>query len=594
MWTNKQLALLLREVAAVLEVKSENYFRINAYKTAADTLEHTQADIRSLAQSSELSNLPGIGKTIAGQLTEILSTGKSSEIEAILHQVPQGMFALLPLTGVGPKTAFKLASEFSLNNRKTAFNELKKKLKDNKPPKIPGIGEKTFSQLLSLIENYDEAEVDERIRIDVAETISQDIIAYLLTSSAVEQASALGSLRRRLPTVGDIDLGVSSDNPEAVEAHIQAFPKNSKIIASGKKLVRFLYHTGFNVDVKIVKPEEWGSLLQHFTGSKAHNIALREYALSKDMSLSEEGIKTQNTQKKFADEEQFYRFLGMEWIPPELRENRGEIEAALRHLQGKTPGLPNLVELSDIKGDFHTHTSYQWISSHDLGRSSVEDMILEAKSRGYTYISIGDHNPSTRQYSLEQQIKEVKKRTKVIHSYNRENDVKNRTPFVFSSLEVDIKPNGELALPDQALEHLDLALVSVHSSFDLSIDEMTDRVIQALKHPKVKILAHPTGKLYGKRVGYRLDWDRVFTICLEKKIAIEINANPMRLDVDETIVREGVKRGNIFVIDSDAHSVDGLESLKYGIDVARRGWASKEHIVNTWSLEKVKEWVSLH
>lgn len=366
-------------------------------------------------------------------------------------------------------------------------------------------------------------------------------------------------------------MGIATNKPQEIQKAVKTYPENQKTIASGDSLIRFIHKSGYGVDIKIVKPEEWGSLLQHFTGSKSHNIALREFAMKKGLSLSEYGIKNIKTKKikQFADEKHFYSEIGLPWIPPEIRENTIELELA------KQNNLPDLVEQGDIKGDFHVHSISSWKSSHDESNDSLESTIATAIQMNYKFIGIADHNPSSH-YNESQLQKLFKKRKQIF------DQLKKKYPLItiYNSLEVDIKPNGLLAISDALLESFDYVVASVHSNLTMDEVEMTNRIITALSHKKVKILGHPTGKLLQKRAGYTLNWSHIFSACKKNRVALEINASPTRLDIDELIVKEAIKNGIKIAINTDAHAITHLNFMKFGVYVARRGYATKKDCLN--------------
>jgi DNA polymerase (family 10) len=386
-------------------------------------------------------------------------------------------------------------------------------------------------------------------------------------------------------TVGDIDIAVGTDSPREVIEHFASYPYSERIIEKGPATASLLASGGRQVDLMTVPTKTYGSLLQHFTGSKNHNIKLREYALKKGLSLSEKGIKRKVMGKSITDtletEEAFYKALGMQWIPPEIREDTGEIEAAL---EGK---LPKLITLEDIKGDFHIHSSYPIEPSHDLGENTMEEMFAKAKQLGYEYLGISEHNPSISKHTKKQVYDIMEKRKDKIEQLK----LSTKGIRVINLLELDILPNGDLAIDETALEHVDAVLISVHSVFTMDKKSMTKRVLTGLAHPKAKVLCHPTGRLLNQRIGYELDWDLLFDFCKKHNKALEINAWPLRLDLPDIAVREAVKEGVKFVINTDSHSLPEMDIMKYGVSVARRGWAEKHDIINTLSYEDILHWM---
>lgn len=565
--TNQEIAALLRDVAAAYEVTGEDRFRIRAYDTAAESIEKTTTSLKDLWQQHQLADVPGIGPALAGHLDELFTTGRVKHFQAIMANVPPAMFEILEVPGIGPKTALKLAQSLKLK-ASTAKDQLLQAARSGK------ISQNIITALQKLPQAH-----EGRILLVDAETVADQVMRHLRSHPAVVKIDPLGSLRRRNATVGDIDIAVATSRSKQVVDYFLKYPGIKQVLAAGDNTARVIDHNRRQIDIKTVPAANYGALLQHFTGSKAHNIHLRELALTKGLSLSEYGIKKGQSLIKFSDEVDFYQALGLPWIPPELREDAGEIEAGLKNK------LPQLIQLKDIKGDLHTHTNFDWHPSHDAGVNSMAEIIQAAVKLGYAYIGIGDHNPSTSTYkNSEKIISEVNRRNKAIEHIksNHEKDMKNRSIKVLNSLEVDIKPDGSLALPDAALNSLDFAIVSVHSVFNLNEAAMTARILTGLSHPKAKILGHPTGRLLNHRPGYDADWPKIFAFCRQHRKALEINAYPARLDLPDNLIRLAIAADVKLVINTDAHSIDHLEFIHYGVDQAHRGWATAADIVNTW------------
>lgn len=555
-YTNLEIAELLRSVAASYQLKNKdgNKFRIIAYDRAADAIEHASSEIKDLWDEGKLEEIPGVGPNIAKHLDELFRTGSSKHFEKIMKGIPKSAFKLMELPGIGIKSALKLIKE-------SPSSEIKKMLKQ-----------------------VDKINDEKRLLLPYALEISGFIIEWLKKEPKVLCVEPLGSLRRMVSTIGDIDIAVASNVPEVVIEHFTKYPKANKIVEKGESSASILIPGDIQVDVRVVKPESFGSLLQHFTGSKHHNIALREYALKQGLSLSEYGIKNLRTEehKNLRTEKELYEFLGLEYIPPELREDAGEIEAAKNHK------LPKLVELNDIKSDLQIHSSFDIETSHDLGQSSMEEIAIKAKSKGYEYIALTEHNPSKSGHTPQEIVEILKrKREKVEHiNYSRTIHSDYRVKKVFNSLEIDIMPDGRLPVSEEGLETLDFALVSIHSSFRGSREEMTKRILYALSHPKAKIFAHPTARKLNEREGIELDWQKIFDFCKNNNKWIEINADPMRLDLPDFLVREAVKEGVKLTLGTDSHHKDMMDNMIYGVSVARRGWAEKCDIINTLSLDE--------
>jgi DNA polymerase (family 10) len=598
-FTNQEIADLLRKMAAAYTVKDEDRFRIKAYEEAAVSVEHSTSDLKDLWDEGKLEDVPAIGKSLAGYLDELFRTGRVKHFEKVLSSLPPAMFVFDKIPGLGPKRSLALSKELGITSKKDAPERLKAAAKQEKIRKLPGFDTKSEENILKGIESLAKGEQKtKRMPLYQADAVASELTAYLKKSPAVIEAHPLGSLRRMLSTVGDIDISVSTKSPKEVMAHFFRYPKIQRVVSKGEEaLGRVVLQSGQQVDIRLSSPESYGAMLQYFTGSKQHNIYLREYALGKHLSLSEYGIKNLKTQKvaKTRTEEEFYRALGLKYIPPEIREGSGEIEAALRQAQGKPGGLPDLIEEQDIKGDLHLHSDFPIEPSHDVGTSSMEEMIKMALDLGYDYVGFTEHNPSVSRHSKKEIIDLVKKKKEAVDKiiYSGEKRVKiggrNLPITVFNALEVDIRPNGELALPEPAFELLDFVIVAIHGSFEMSREKMTKRVLKGLSHPKAKILAHPTGRKIGSREGYEFDWEAVFDFCRKNGKALEISAWPDRLDLPDTLVREAVKAGVKLVIDSDSHAADQMTFMRFGVAVARRGWAETKDVLNTLPKEKLSD-----
>jgi len=558
-FTNLEIAELLRDVAASyqLQDEKENRFKIIAYETAAAAVEHASGELKDLWDEGKLKDVPGVGESIAGHLDELFKTGHVKYFKKLMKDYPKLMFRLLKIQGIGPKTAYKLVKEGSIPK------EVKEKLEDVE-------GKPT------------------RHLLPYAWERASEVIEWLKKIKEAKRVDPLGSLRRKASTIGDIDIAVATDNPEVVINHFVKFPKAQKILEKGEKTASILLPGDVQVDLMVQPPESYGSLLQHFTGSKHHNIALREYALKKGLSLSEYGIKTAysvqrtgNRLKTFKTEEELYKFLGLAWIPPELREDAAELEAALSHK------LPVLVELADIKADLQIHSSFDIETSHDLGISSMEEIIKEGNDLNYEYLAFTEHNPSKSKHSEKEIVEILKRKREKVEQLNYSGVKK-----VFNSLEIDILPDGSCPIPLKGFDYLDFALVSIHSSFNLSKDQMTKRVLSALSwSPKALIFAHPTARKLNEREGIELDWPKIFDFCNKNNKWIEINADPMRLDLPDFLVREAVKAGVKLTLGTDSHNKEMMKNMIYGVSVAKRGWAEKKDIVNTKSLKEFEEMI---
>ena len=556
--TNLQIAELLRNVASSYQYKDENKykFQIIAYNRAADAVEHSTSELKDLWDDGKLDEVPSIGPSIASHLDEIFKEGKSKHFDQVMSGIPKEAFTLMALSKVGIKTAIRMIEELPKS-------ELKKKILE-------------AEALINKVKRH---------LLPYAENIASEVIEWLKEEPDIIKVDSLGSLRRKVATVGDIDIAVASNNPSAVFERFVDYPKKQKVIEKGEHTASVLLPGNVQVDLLVVNPESYGSALQHFTGSKHHNIALREYSLKKGLSMSEYGIKDLKDKKniKLKTEEELYNYLDLDYIEPELREDAGEIEASREH------NLPKLVELKDIKGDLQIHSNFDIETSHDLGVSTMEHLVEKGISLGYEYIAFTEHNPSRGKHKDSEIVEILKRKRENVDqlNYSIQKQTKNRVIHVFNSLEIDIPTNGGLSIPEKGLETLDFALVSIHSSFDLSRDLMTKRILSALSYPKVKIFAHPTARKINEREGIEIDWEKVFDFCLTNNKFLEINADPMRLDLPDNLVRDAVKQGVKLTLGTDTHEVAMMDNMKYGIYTARRGWAEKKDIINTLSIEDI-------
>lgn len=616
--TNQEISTLLRKISTAYLIQNENRFKIIAYEKAADSIEQLTEQVKDIWKNGKLGDIPGVGKTIAGHLNELFTTGRVPQFELILSAIPASIFPLLFVPGIGPKKAYRLVTELHLEDEMTVVEGLENAANAHKIADLEGFGEKSEADILVNIEAYKRGQIKEhRILISEADRIASEVMVFLKKETKIGLSNTLGSLRRRVSTIGDIDISVATHDPKSVIERFIQYP-HQKLIEQGPTGASLLLHNGRQVDLRVQLPELYGAMLQYFTGSKAHNIRLREHALSLGYSLNEYGLKVVGEQKKaaahdgehtkkgiafdkakqlytFQTEEGLYNFLGLEWVPPEIREDRGEVDAAI----GTTGELPKLVKPSDICGDLHLHSDYDLSSSHDVGANSIEENLDSALSLGYEYMGFSDHNPSVGNHSAAQIAHIMEKR---MVEYTRRHDAwkkmvqkahpKNTVPELFVMCEVDILPDGELSLPPEAFEFVDAVVVSIHSSFAQSSEQMTSRVVRALQsHPKVRIFGHPTGRLLGKRESVAFKWSEIYAVCKERGIALEINANPSRLDVSDAVVYEARQQGILFCIDTDAHAIDQLLLMPYGVDVARRGWATKHDIINTLGYTEFTKWL---
>lgn len=576
MTRNAETARLLERVGAVFRVKEGDSFRSKAYFNAAVAVANLAEPIGELYDKNKLEGIPGIGEGLKKYLGEYIRTGKVRHFEAQFKKVPAGMFALMDIRGIGPVTAYKIAKKFKLNDEKKAQEQLKKLVERGKITEISGFKEKTTAKIKRALD----IKAGGKRRMLLAEVLplAEKFIEYLKRSPLVQEAEPLGSLRRKVSTIGDIDMAISTPKPSEAMKYALEYPEISNVITRGDKVSHVKLKMGYEMDIKISLPSQWGSLLQHYTGSKLHNIKLRTRTLSRGMSLSEYGIKKGKTLHKFKTEKDFYAYLGLPLIPPELREDRGEIEKAVKK------DIPHLIGLDDIRGDLHVHSDFDFSSSHDIGESPLAEIFSKAAKLKYQYIGFADHNPKYLGLSENEKEKILLKRKKYLLEQLQayENKVKNRTIYLLIGMEVDIRPDGKRAISDKLMDQLDYAIVSVHSSFSLSAQENTERILDGLDHPKALILGHPTGRKLNQRDSIQANWDQIFDYCAKNKKMIEINADPVRLDLPDELIKEALKYGVKFIINTDSHHYSHLDFMKFGVWQAMRGWATAKDVVNTY------------
>jgi DNA polymerase (family 10) len=572
---NREVARILRETAELLEIDGAMIGRYRSYEKAAELLGGLPESVEELAKDrAKLMELPGIGEGMAEHIGEILKTGDYSLRQKLLKKYPETILHLLDLQSLGPKKVALLWKTFKAGT----VEQVEKLAREGKLRDLAGFGEKSEENILKAIEVFKKS--TGRFLIDVAAEEAEKLVSHIRAfGKPIEAVTPAGSLRRGKETVGDLDLLVTLPSekykPKAVESvaqHILAYPEIEQKLAHGENKVSFLLRSGMQVDVRILEKESYGAALLYFTGSKEHNVVLRGRANKMGYTLNEYALATLKGERPVAraTEEEIYAKLGLDFIPPELRENTGEIDAAAEHR------LPHLVELSDIRGDLQMHTT-----ASD-GRNSIEEMAHAAKELGYQYISLTDHSKAvTVANGLDE--KRTLEQIKKIHAAN----AKNPGIRILASSEVDVLKNGKLDLDEEVLAQLDVVLVSIHSYMNLDRAEMTDRILAAIENPYTQILAHPTGRLVLHREAYAYDMERVLDAAKKQGVVMECNASPERLDLKDTHLRMAKERGVKIVISTDAHTTRGLQAMRYGVQMARRGWLEKKDVINTLSLEKL-------
>lgn len=578
---NAEIAKKLRNVATAYTIKKiGSIFQIRAYENAASSIEHSTAEVQDLWQEGKLAEIPNLGAKLQEYLDELFTKGKVAHFEEVEKGIPEIVFKLLDISGIGPKTAQELAALGV-----TDLADLKKKIKSGSLVN-KGFSSKIAQKILLGLDSLDQK--DHRMLLPYAAWQAGRILAYLKQNPNVLQAEPLGSLRRMVATIGDLDFAVSSTNPKSVVEYFCQMPGISRILDQGENKATIVLKSGLQIDLLVGDPHSFGALLQHFTGSKAHNIKLRTLAQEKGFSLSEYGarkLKTQNLPLITTEtEDQLYSLLGMQTPPPEIREDTGEVEGALAHK------LPNLVTLVDIKGDIHLHSNYPIQNpSHGPGTDSIEKIIVKAQDLGYEFVGIADHPPGFTTVSKEGIIKWVEMRTKFIQSLK----LKTKSIRVLNGLEIDILGDGSLSVPEEALAMLDYCIAGIHSGHRGNKEIITKRLISALENPHVDIISHPTNRLLKERASSEADWETIFKVAAKNKKILEINAYYNRLDLRDDLVRTALQYGVKFIINTDAHEVSQMDNMRFGVAVARRGWATPEDIVNTWGWTKIAEWFKL-
>ncbi|MBI4038410.1 DNA polymerase/3'-5' exonuclease PolX [Candidatus Daviesbacteria bacterium] len=581
--SNAKVARILRNVAAAYTInKIGNIFQIRAYENAADSIEHLTSEIEDLWREGKLNEVPALGEKIQGYLDELFKKGAVKHFSDIEKGIPGVIFDLLDIPGIGPKTAQKIA-ELGVRD----LEDLKKKLKDGELVS-KGFSSKIAQNILSGLRQL--SQQGHRMLLPYAANQADKILSYLKKGPKVVKAHPLGSLRRMVVTVRDLDFSVSSESPKKVVDYFCQMSAIKRVVDRGENKATVILTSGIQVDLLVGQPQSYGALLQHFTGSKAHNIKLRTLAREKGYSLSEYGVKSMGSRKieygkliKTETEEEFYKLLKMEVPPPEIREDNGEIEAALEHK------LPNLVEFEDIKGDLHLHSNYPITRpSHSPGADSIESIIQRGKELGYNFIGISDHSPSFN-LSKDQIMRSINKRTKFIQKLKKS----TKSIQILNGLEIDILGNGSLSVPGEILATLDYCIAGIHSGHGNDKEVITKRLISALESPHVDIISHPTNRLLNERKSSEADWDQIFKLAAKNNKLLEINAFPNRLDLRDDLVRSALKYGVKFIINTDAHQLSQMDNMLFGVAVAKRGWASKQDIVNTWDWTKIANWFSI-
>jgi DNA polymerase (family 10) len=567
--TNREIADIFEQIGDMMDILGENRFKVLAYRRASENILHLGQDIRAYWQAGTLQEIPGIGPAIAEKIDELLTTGQLAFYDRLQDQVPSGVVSLLQIPDVGPKTAKLLWEELGLQS----VAEVEAAGRAGQLQVLPGMGAKSEAKILAGIEILNRR--SDRIPLGTAWPVATYLLEGLRENCPeVLDATVAGSLRRMRSTIGDIDLLASSKAPAAVMRAFGALPAVAEVLLSGQTKTTVRLHNGLQVDIRVLEPNRWGAALQYFTGSQAHNIRIREIAQKQNLSLSEYGFKRQAGGELLCpDEADVYETLGLPWIEPELREDRGEIQAAL---EGR---LPQVVAWDDILGDLHAHTDWS------DGAGTLEEMALAARSKGYRYLVISDH---TQSLGIANGLTPERLRAQraEIDALNEQWD-----DFVLlQGCELEIRADGSLDFSDDVLAELDFVVASVHTSLRQDRAQITQRVMNALHNVYVDVIGHPSGRILGQREASAVDLDAIIEAAVITGTALEVNSIPNRLDLDDVHVRRALDLGVRIAINSDAHHPGGLDSLPYGLATARRGWATVPAVLNTLTLDELFAW----
>jgi DNA polymerase (family X) len=573
-----EIIRILEEIADLLELKGENPFKVRAYRNAARSLMNMEKDIKDVVREGQLTEYQGVGESLAEKISALVTKGRLPYYDKLKRSIPRSLLELLQVQGLGPKRVQFLYKKLRIQS----LTALRKAAKEGRIAKLKGFGRKTQQNILDALERR-ETYRKRHLWWDAME-IAEPILSSLQKLKGVKKVDIAGSVRRKLETIGDLDILVGSDHPAPIMKWFTTQPFVEKILSSGETKSSVLSRVGIQIDLRIVPVSQYAFALVYFTGSKEHNIKIRERAIKRGWSLSEYGLEIVKRgaknpfagTKTAATEEEVYRGLDLPYIPPEIRENMGEIEAALA---GK---LPDLIEEKDIRGSFHNHTT-----ASD-GRSPLKEMVAMAEKLGWEYIGISDHSKSAFQANglteeqLDHQIEEIRKL----------NASKMFRPMIFSGIECDIASNGSLDYSDKVLKKLDYVIVSIHSSLTQDEKTMTQRLIRAIEHPSSTMVGHVTGRVLLERDPYKVNLSKVIDACIANKKIMELNGNPMRLDMDWRYWHAASQKGLLCCINTDAHAADQLLFIRSGINIARKGWLEKKHVINTRPLKEIQKLLS--
>jgi DNA polymerase (family 10) len=564
---NKELADLFEKMADILEFKGENPFKISAYRKASRIMGDLTQDIEEIAEQGELKNIPGIGEGMAQKIVEYLKTGKVSKFEEVRKGVSDELIAIMDIPGMGPKTLSMLHKEKGISN----FSQLEKALEDGSLMGLFGIGEKKIENIKRGIQLLKQSQG--RMNLGIAFPVAKRIVETLRQKTGSKKIEWAGSLRRMKENIGDIDILATGPNKEKILQAFTHLPEVKEVLASGETKASIIVEGGTQIDLRVVEEDSYGAALQYFTGSKGHNIHLRGIAKAKGLKINEYGVFKGKKKIGGKEEKDVYRVLGMDWIEPELREDRGEIEAAQKK------SLPKLIQESEIKGDLHVHS--KWSD----GTTSIEEIAKAAQKMGYQYVALCDHSQSLRiahgldETRLMKQIEEIDRINEKLKDFQ-----------ILKGTEVDILTDGKIDHPDKVLQRLDFVVAAVHSGFKQEKEKMTKRIVRALEHPLVHCLAHPSGRLLGARAPYEVDIDEVMEAAKKHGKVLEINATLERLDFDDIRCMKAKEMGIRLSIGTDSHHPNQMWMMSLGVAVARRGWLETKDVLNILSLKEILKW----
>lgn len=568
---NIDIAKMFEEVADLLEIQGANPFRVRAYRNAARTVETLSVPVVSLLKkdAGALEQLPGIGKDLAGKIQEIVETGELRMLKELTAEIPEGLVEMMRIPNLGPKRAKQIYDELKIET----LDGLEEAIRDGRLRELRGFGETLEAKILQGIE--EQKARGGRVRLAEADAYVRPFVEYLRRETGCRLIEVAGSYRRRRETVGDVDILVATKRGAAIADRFVRYPQVKQVLAHGETKCSVVLRSGLQVDLRVVPEQSYGAALHYFTGSKPHNITIRTLGVKRKLKINEYGVFRGSRRVGGRTEEEVFAAVGLPWIPPELREDRGEIDAAR---EGK---LPKLVEVKNIRADLQMHTTYS------DGKNTLAEMVEACRGRGYEYIAITDHTQAVRvaggltREGFRKQFREIER------LQGKFDDL-----AILKSAEVDILDDGRLDLDDATLGQLDLVVVSVHSKFNMTKEQMTKRVVRALRHPRVHVFAHPTGRILGRREPYPLDLEEVIRVAKEHNVLLEVNAQPDRLDLNDLAVKMAKDAGVKIVVNTDAHRTEELDNMRYGVDQARRGWCEAKDVANTYPLKEFRSLVA--